>query len=96
MAVVLAGLVAFAVSRHAWRQDAGILALLCVGHLSFLLLSPVIAEQRYLFVPVVAVLILSAMGWIAALERVPGVWRWAKAAPIAAVLLAAACLVSRS
>ena len=90
MAVVILGLLALLVLPAAWRKDIGVVALLCVGHLSFLFFSPVLAEPRYLFVPAASLLVLSFAGWAAALQRTSGGNRYAGAVSVSVVLLTTA------
>jgi len=69
MAVVILGLIALLVSRTIWHQDLLILGVLGIGHWAFLILSPVVPEQRYLLVPAAILLIFAFSGWCGALER---------------------------
>lgn len=89
MAVVILGLLAMLALPGSWREDIGVLSLLCAGHLSFLFLSPVGAEQRYVLAPAAALLVIAFAGWAAALERMPGYARYRNAAQAVAVVLAA-------
>jgi 4-amino-4-deoxy-L-arabinose transferase-like glycosyltransferase len=72
MVVVIVGLLALLVSPSSWRDDVGVLCLLCAAHLSFLFLSPVGPEGRYLLAPAASLLVLSFGGWAAVLSRKPG------------------------
>ena len=71
MAVVVLGLIALLVRPKAWGEDIVVLGLLCVGHLAFLILSPVEAEHRYLLVPAAVFLTASFAGWSEVLSLLP-------------------------
>jgi hypothetical protein len=95
MALVIIGLIALLASPRSWRDDVGVLCLLCAAHLSFLFLSPVGAEQRYLLVPAVSLLALSFAGWAAALSRLPYHGRYDVAVRAAVPVLTAIFVVAR-
>jgi 4-amino-4-deoxy-L-arabinose transferase-like glycosyltransferase len=80
MALVVLGLVLGLIALvrpKAWREDIVVLGLLCGGHLAFLILSPVEAEQRYLLVPAAVFLICSFAGWSEVLASISQSERWA-------------------
>jgi len=62
LAIVILGLIAAVVMARPWRDDLIVLALLGAGHLSFLILSPVGAEHRYLMVPAAVLLVAAFVG----------------------------------
>jgi Dolichyl-phosphate-mannose-protein mannosyltransferase len=86
MVFVIFGLLALLVLRKAWQEDVGVFALLCAGHLSFLFLSPVDPEQRYLLAPAASLLVLSFTGW-AALRNLQGQSSLARAVAISVASL---------
>lgn len=67
MAVVILGLILALIRPAAWHDDLVVLALLCAGHLAFLILSPVGTEYRYLLLPAAVVLVISLAGWLESL-----------------------------
>ena len=82
MAIVVLGLIALLLRPRAWRVDLVVLGLLCGGHLTFLVVSPVGAEQRYLLVPAAAILVASFAGWSAVAFSIPRSGWWASAIPV--------------
>ena len=89
--VILAGLLLLIALRRAWGQDVLVLVLIGFLNLAFLFISPVEADPRYMLAPAAVILALSAAGWAAGLPLVPGLRRRAKAAPLFAAAVAAAC-----
>lgn len=63
LAVVVLGLIALLVRPKAWREEFVVLGLLCAGHLTLLIVSPVGPEARYVLVPAAVFLIVSFAGW---------------------------------
>jgi 4-amino-4-deoxy-L-arabinose transferase-like glycosyltransferase len=82
MAVVVLGLIALLFRPRAWREDVVVLGILCAGHLTLLILSPVDAEQRYLLAPAVVFLVASFAGWFEVLALMPRGGRWVSAIPV--------------
>jgi len=93
MAVVVLGLIALLVRPRAWREGVIGLSLLCVGHLAFLFLSPIGAEQRYLLVPAAVFLVASFAGWSEVLALMSQDTHWASVIPVCAAILTAAFAV---
>lgn len=67
MVVIIAGLIALLFHPGTWREDVGVLFLVCAAHLAFLFVSPVLIEPRYVLVPAACVLALSFIGLAAIL-----------------------------
>ena len=95
MAVVVLGLIALLVRPRAWREDLAVLSLLCAGHLAFLILSPVVADQRYLLAPAAVLLAAALAGWWEALTWISRGERWARVVSICAAVLTVAFVVSQ-
>ena len=89
MAVVILGVIAALVRLRAWRDGLVVVGLLCAGHLAFMILSPVRAEERYLLVPAAALLMVSFVGWSEVLALIPHGGRWSKAVPAFVAILTA-------
>jgi hypothetical protein len=95
MAVLVLGLIVLLLRPRAWREDLVVLSLLCAGHLAFLILSPVGAEQRYLLVPAAVVLVLSFAGWSEALALMSHVGRRASVISVFVAILTIVFAVSQ-
>ena len=95
MAVVILGLIALLLRPRAWREDLVVLGLLCAGHLAFLFLSPVGAEQRYLLVPAAVFLVASFAGWSEVLALMSHGGRWASGIPVFVAILTIVFVVSQ-
>lgn len=93
MLVVVLGLIALLLRPRAWREDLVVLSLLCAGHLAFLFLSPVGAEQRYLLVPAAVFLVASFAGWSEVLALMSLSERSASGIPIVVAVLTIAFVV---
>ena len=63
LAIAVVGVIAVLATPKAWRDDLIVLGLLGVGHLTFLILSPVVPEQRYLLLPAAVFLITAFAGF---------------------------------
>ena len=68
LAALFVALMALVLLPQVWRIDLGVLSLLAAAHVSFLILSPVGPEQRYLLAPAAALLVLSVAGAAAILS----------------------------
>lgn len=67
--VVAIGLLLILLSPRCWKEDFGIVLFLYLGLVSFMALSGEDTERRYLLTGAAALIILSAAGWRAALDR---------------------------
>jgi hypothetical protein len=69
MVLVVLGLVAMVSVPRAWKEDVFVLIALCAMHTTFLCVSPVGADHRYLLAPACALLVLAFIGWSNTLEK---------------------------
>jgi putative flippase GtrA len=90
MVCVALGLLALLIFPTPSKEIVYLLGTLLVVHWTFLIVSPIGFERRYLMLPAACLLALAAIGWFAALSR----WHSAvQYAPIAAVALVVAVAV---
>ncbi len=87
---LLIGVVILLVRRTTWRPNIAILGLLFMGHICFLVISPVGAEARYLLLPAATLMILSLIGWSEVLPYIK------HARPVLMLLLTVALVASMS